>query len=129
MNTRANLSVLWVFLTANYIFCDIFSLYYGPTLNQLLTGAVDGIEMSENFLLGFSIVMELPMAMIVGARFLPHRINRIANIAIALLMTLVQAGSLFAGSNTLHYYFFSAVEIATSLCIAWIALRWRQQLD
>ncbi|XCF04948.1 DUF6326 family protein [Tamlana crocina] len=37
-------SKLWVSLTVNYIFCDVFSLYDSVFLNELLNGNVGGIE-------------------------------------------------------------------------------------
>lgn len=129
MSTPAKLSLLWIFLTVNYIFCDVFTLFHGPTLSKLLTGTMDGMEINEQFLLGFGILMELPMLMILGARFLPEGMNRIANLAVAALMTLVQSATVFAGGSTLHYLFFSAVEIATTVVIFWMALRWRPQTD
>jgi hypothetical protein len=129
MSMRSKLSLLWIFVTVNYIFCDVFTLHHGPTLNQLLTGTVNGIEMNQTFLLGGAVLLELPMAMIVAARLLPFGPNRIANIAVGLIMTVVQGASLFVGDNTLHYMFFSVIEIATTLTIFWLALRWRAQAD
>lgn len=125
MQIRNTLSTLWVFLFLNFIFCDVFSLMYPPTIQQLASGtAIGGIEMTQGLLVGFAVVMELGMVMVLAARFLPRRINRPANILVAQLLIAVQIGSLFAGENTLHYWFFSAVEIITLGAIAWIALRW-----
>ncbi|HHC30033.1 MAG TPA: hypothetical protein ENK80_05675 [Rhodobacterales bacterium] len=125
MQIRTTLSTLWVFLFLNFIFCDVFSLMYPPTIQQLASGtAIGGIEMTQGLLVGFAVVMELGMVMVLAARFLPRRINRSANILVALLLIAVQVGSLFAGENTLHYWFFSAVEITALAAIGWIALRW-----
>lgn len=127
MPTRSLLSVLWIFLFLNFIFCDVFSLMYPPMVQQLAAGStVDGIEMSQPFLLVFAMIMEAGMIMVVAARLLPYAVNRIANIVLGLALALVQAGSLFAGDNTLHYVFFSIVEIVTLFAIVVIALRWKQ---
>lgn len=122
--TKNLLSKLWIFLTVNYIFCDVFSLYHSKFLNKLLLGKVDGIEFTEPFLLSFAIIMEIPMLMIVLSIILKNKINRILNIIVGLLMIVIQVGSLVTGSNSLHYIFFSGIEINTLLLIIYIAWRW-----
>lgn len=121
--TKNLLSKLWIFLTVNYIFCDVFSLYHSKFLNELLLGKVDGIEFTEPFLLSFAIIMEIPMLMIVLSIILKNKINRILNIIVGLLMIVIQVGSLVTGSNSLHYIFFSGIEINTLLLIIYIAWR------
>ncbi len=118
------LSTLWIFVTVNYIFCDVFTLMHHEDLRQILSGNVGGIEMTQGFLLAFAFVMEIPMIMIILTRVLGYKLNRWLNIIAGIVLTLVQAASLFAGSNTLHYIFFSIVEIASTVVISWIALRW-----
>ena len=85
-----------------------------------------GMEITETFLLGFSVIMELPMLMIVMSRLLPYKFNCLANIAVEIFMTLVQTATLF-GDNMLHYVFFSMIEIATTIIIVWIAIRWKNE--
>jgi hypothetical protein len=121
---RDLISTLWIFATVNYIYCDVFSLHYAPNLQQLLTGNVDGLEISEEFLLVFSVIMELPMLMILLTKILPLKVNRVANIAIALIMSAIQIWSLTMGGNTYHYLFFSVVEIATTLLIVYLSITW-----
>ena len=53
MDKKIVLSTLWIFVTINYIFCDVFTLFYAPDLNNFLTGYVGDIELSQNFLLTF----------------------------------------------------------------------------
>ncbi len=121
---RDVISTLWIFATLNYIYCDVFSLHHGPNLQNLLTGNVDGFEISQEFLLAFSVVMELPMLMIVLTKVLPIKVNRVLNCLAALFMSCVQLWTLYLGGNTLHYMFFSAVEIATTFLIFFVALKW-----
>jgi len=128
MNTglrkRDLISTLWIFATVNYIYCDVFSLHHAQSLQKLLTGNVDGFEISEEFLLAFSVIMELPMLMIVLAKILPIKVNRLINCAVALIMSCVQLWTLYSGGNTLHYMFFSVIEIATTLLIFFLAIKW-----
>ncbi len=122
---RQTLSTLWIFLVANYLFCDVLSLMDPRLIQGLASGNVPGLALDEGFLLLSGIVMEILMAMILASRFLPHRANRIANLVAAPAMALVQIGSFSMGSHpTLHYWFFSTVEIATAGIIAFAAWRW-----
>jgi hypothetical protein len=124
MKTTKNLlSKLWIFLTVNYIFCDVFSLYQSKFLKELLTGKVDGIVFTEPFLLSFAIIMEIPMLMIVLSMIIKDKVNRILNIVAGVLMIIIQIGSLATGKNTLHYIFFSIIEISTLLLIIYVAFK------
>ena len=81
--------------------------------------------MTESFLLCAGFLMEIPMAMIVVSRLLEHRSNRCINLVAGTLMTMVQIGSFWMGTApTLHYMFFSAVEIATTATVVWTAWKW-----
>lgn len=126
MNTRDLLSVLWIFLMVNYLFCDIFTLHYAPMLQMFLEGKVGGIELNQEFLLTFAVILELPMLMIVLSKVMNYRIARYANLAVAAFMTLQQSATLTMGF-TLHYLFFSIFEISASALIFVIAWRWKQQ--
>jgi len=125
-NTKNLLSKLWVFLTVNYIFCDVFSLYHSKFLNELLRGEVDGIEFTEPFLLNFAIIMEIPILMIVLSILIKNKVNRIINIVVGLFMILIQIGSLVTGANSLHYIFFSSIEISTLIFIIYTAWEWKK---
>jgi len=119
------LSTLWIFVTANYIFCDVMTLMNAEDLQQILTGTVGSLEMTPNFLLGAAIFMEIPFVMILLSRVLKYKANRVFNIAAGTIMTLIQIMSLFVGSGaTPHYTFFSIVEISCTAFIVWYAWTW-----
>ena len=126
MNKKVLFSTLWIFVTVNYIFCDVFTLFHSESLKQLMTGEMGGMEINQSFLLSFSILMEMPMVMIVLSRILSYKSNRLANIIVALIMTIVQAATLFTADNTLHYIFFSIVEVGTTSFILYSAWNWTE---
>jgi len=125
MDKKVVLSTLWIFLVANFIYCDVFGLHHHELLRDLLTGSVGNMQITQEFLLGFSVLMEISMAMILVSRFMKPKYNRILNIISGLLFASVQTWSLTDGSATLHYWFFSVIEIATCISIVWIAWRWK----
>jgi hypothetical protein len=127
MDRKQLLSNLWIFLTVNFIFCDVFTLMHSEDLKKILTGNVDGTQISQQFLLGFAFIMEIPMLMILVSRVLRHPSNRILNVVFSVLLAIVQIWSLTAGGNTMHYWFFSIIEIATLISILLLAWFWKKE--
>ncbi|WP_421897869.1 DUF6326 family protein [Marinoscillum sp.] len=74
------LSTLWIFVTLNYLYCDVITLMSAEMLSALLTGEVAGIQMNEVTLLGVSMLMEISIVMVLLSRVLNRRANRWANI-------------------------------------------------
>jgi hypothetical protein len=89
------LSVLWIFLTVNYIYCDIFSLHHAETLQAFLSGQMGGMRLTEEFLLSFAFIMQIPMIMIVLSRFLVFKFNKCLNIIAALISGSIQSYTLY----------------------------------
>ncbi len=125
MNNKSLLSTLWIVLVVNFMFCDIFTLMHSEDLENLLKGSIDGVPISQGFLLTFAIVMEIPIAMILISRLLKSKPNRIINIISGVLLAIVQLWSLTVGNVTLHYWFFSIIEITLCISIVVIAWRWK----
>lgn len=123
---RRVVSALWLFAVLNYLYCDVLGLYYAEDLNALLTGELGGIRMTQGFLLGAAVLMTIPMGSVLVSRIAPHRVARWTSVAAGTVMTVVQVVSLTVGSApTLHYIYFSIIEIATTAFIVWYALaRW-----
>ena len=125
--TAMLLSKMWVFLSLNYIFCDVLSNMEMSALQMLLEGNVGGVPMTEGMLLFAGISLEIPFLMVLLSIILPYKANRITMMAAAILMIIYQLGSFFFGSDvTLHYTFFSGVEILGNIAILVLALRWKQ---
>src|SRR3546814_3416581 len=59
------LSTLWIFVTLNYLYCDILTLMSPEMLNSLITtGGAGGIDMNETTLLGAAILLEIPIGLV-----------------------------------------------------------------
>ncbi|WP_193164866.1 DUF6326 family protein [Microbulbifer hainanensis] len=120
------LSTLWIFVTLNYLYCDVLSLMSPEMLNSLIsTGGVDGMTMDEPTLLGAAVLLEIPILLVLLSRILKHKANRLANIIGGSIMTLVMAGTLLMGGS-LHYIFFAIIEIATTSFIVWFSWTWTE---
>lgn len=127
MDMKSKLSTLWIFATLNYLYCDVASLMDRKLLTGYLAGNVNGLEVSQGFLLGAGVLVEIPIAMVLLSRVLKDRANRWANIAAGTVMTVVQLATLFlGGSPTMYYLFFSVIEIATTASVVWLAWKWSE---
>jgi hypothetical protein len=122
------LPFLWIFLTANYIYCDVFILHDARYLAAFLSGDVGGMKITENFLLAFSVVMQIPMIMIVLSRFLANSLNKYFNIIAGIITTTVQSFTVAMGGSTIYFKFFSFFEIGTGLLIIYFAITWKQEV-
>ncbi|WP_448207037.1 DUF6326 family protein [Azospirillum sp. sgz302134] len=124
---KARLSALWIFATLNYLYCDIITLMNPDLLKQFLAGSVEGMDITQEFLFGAGVLMEIPIAMVLLSRVLTYRVNRIANMVAGAIMTAVQVATLFSGTPTPYYVFFSSLEIATTAFIFRYAWRWLEE--
>ena len=113
-DTKAMLSMLWVFVILNMMYADVISLM-DPT-SAIRTRMV-GTPMSPGFLLAGGILMETAIAMVILSLLLPYKASRWVN-------TIVVAVNIFAvvtGGHGLYYVFFAAVEVLAMLLIVWLA--------
>lgn len=122
IDAKVLFSTLWIFLAVNYIYRDILSNMEPGTLQGYLAGTVGEITITQGFLLAGALMMEIPFAMIFLSRVLKGAANRWANIIAAILMVVIEIGTMgFGTTPTLHYLFYSVIVIACNLFIAWYA--------
>lgn len=114
------LSVLWVFVTLNYLYGDLAMMIFRPESYERM---VQG--MSEALILAATTVMEVPMIMVVLSWVLPRRANRLANVLAGVGFTLFVALTLTGGGPAPFYVFLSAIEMASTVFIVWYAWTWR----
>jgi len=122
---KSKLSILWIFATLNYLYCDVVTLMDPNLLKQFLAGNLGGMSVSQGFLLGASVLVEIPISMVLASRLLGYRANRVANIAAGATMTAVQLLSVVAKAPAPYYLFFSVIEIACTASIVWFAWKWQ----
>ncbi|MGD1843025.1 MAG: DUF6326 family protein [Thermonemataceae bacterium] len=125
IDRKALFSTLWIFVTLNYLYCDLMGLMDVNMLKQYLTGTVEGMYISEDFLLMAALLMELPMAMIVLSRILTQKLNRWVNIFAGTIKTAVMILTLLIGFTS-YYLFFATIEISTTTFIVIYAWHWRE---
>jgi Family of unknown function (DUF6326) len=129
---RPLLSTLWIFLVLNYLFADVYALFFDPVLQKAatqerLSGHVGSIEITQEFVLLTAIILQTAIVMVVLSRVLPYRANRWCNIIVGSLQTAYAATSLVGNTfPDLFSIFFVAVKVACTLLIVWYAWTWRR---
>jgi hypothetical protein len=93
------LSTLWIFVTLNYVYCDVVTLFSYVSFKS-------PIQYTQGFLLGAAILVEIPIGMVLMSRIMKYRSSRWASIIAGAIMTVVQTVTLFVGTPAPYYVFF-----------------------
>ena len=113
------LSTLWIFAMLNYLYADVFTLFFNPTAQK------ETLAMPQGPVMVFAILMETAIVMVLLSRILKYRANRWANIAAGIFHTAFVSWSLFGETQPLFYMFFASIEIVCTLFITWYSWKWR----
>ncbi len=124
INVKMKLSALWVVLMFLYIYADIFSLYKPGQVEELISGRMGPLPVTQGSLLTASILMVIPAVMVFLSLTLKKKVDRWANIILGVLYTAVNIGNL-VGETWAFYIFFGIVEMALTLLIVGHAWKWR----
>jgi hypothetical protein len=120
-NQKTLVSTLWVFVLMNMIYADIIGMLRPGYLDLLERYSR---ELDKGTVLIFSILMEIPIAMIILSRLLPTKAKNIAHfIAIPVSIMYVVFGGLT--DPPYSYIFFASIEILTVIAIGLIVWRSR----
>jgi len=126
---RERLSLLWLFALLNYLYADVLALF------AFIGSPNTAPHLPQWALLGSAVLMEIPIAMILACRFLPFRVNRLANIVAGAFLTLVNGFLTFVLPFTNGdfrdpifpaYVFFATIETVATLLIVWKAWTWSE---
>ena len=118
---RPTLALLWLFAILNMVFRDIHEFTMASTINEILSGTVNGNPMSETVLLFGAFAVELLLLAFLLTALLPPRWSRTMNLA---LVPAAVAGMFFIPPADPDDYFFAAVELFAFAAIFTMAWRW-----
>lgn len=127
---RPVLSTLWIFLVLNYLYADVYVLFFDPALQkeatqERLSGHVGSLQITQEFVLLTAIVLETALVMVLLSRVLPYRANRWFNIVVGLFQTVFAATGLVGQTSPdLFSIFYITVEVACTLFIIVYAWTW-----
>lgn len=125
MNVRPQtlLSTLWIFVILNIFARDFHELGRPGMLQQVMSGVVDGITITEELMLLGGIMIEIFIVMVALSQVLKYRVNRCVNMIVGPIAIMIVVMTNL--SPDLDNIFFMTIEIITLLAIIGVAWRWR----
>jgi hypothetical protein len=124
INVKIKLSALWITLMFCYTYADILGFYAPGNLQELLSGEIAGIQMTQGLLLGSAILMVVPSMMVFLSLVLKAKTNRLVNIIVGIVYIGVLGSTFFTGRNPAYYLLFATLKAVLLVLILWHALKW-----
>ncbi len=127
IDIRIKLSAIWASVMSCYIYCDYFDLYVPGKLDDMIAGTSLFGSASQGVLLGLSSIMLVTSLMICLSILVPAKVNRVINIAVGLIMTLM-LGYITYLTGWYFYKMYAAVETVLTMMIVWYAWNWPKEV-
>lgn len=124
LSTPEMLSTLWIATLLADVLRGIHETIRPGFIRELaVDGTVYGNEVTDGDLALYGVMLGYLSAVVVLSRILPHRWNRVANLAASLMMI---SGVLVSWPKDPDDLIFGTVQIAGSLAVLAICIRWTQ---
>ena len=125
INVKIKLSVLWICLMFFYLYNDVLSFFQPGTIEELITGDIGGMQMTQLFLFGAAVLMAIPIFMVFLSLALPAKVNRWVNIVVGIFHVVVLVATLIVPGDLWAYYaFYMLLEAVFIIIIVWHAWKW-----
>ena len=117
-NTKTTIVLLWIAVSLNIIFADIFSI-----IIEFVDGGILEIPIEAKTMMAIAAILtNIQKLMVILTWVLPHRVNRIAILIAAPITILYVIGG---GSLLPHYLIMVSIEV---ILLVWIiVLTWKWQ--
>ena len=124
IDVKIKLSALWITLMLFYIYADILGFYSPGIIENVISGEIAGVQLTEGYLLIMAVWMALPSLMVILSLTLKAGINRWINLVMAVLSFVVLGVTFFVGEFSIRYTAQALVEAVLIVLIAWYAWTW-----
>jgi len=127
---KVRISVLWLFYAVTWPVAMLLFLLGPGGIEQVMSGEVEGTQITTGFLLFMSLFWLIPLIMAFLSVTLRDAANRWANlilgIVVAAFEVLHMLGHLLQGQLTSLHLVSSVASIVVPALIAWYAWKWRK---
>ena len=123
VGVRLKISALWIAMLFLFAYGDLFGFFKPGQIEEVISGEISGIKITQVFLLGASVYVAIASAMVFLSLVLKPRVNRWTNIVLAVLFIVSIAVSI-VGETWAYFIFLSIAEIGLLLLIVWYAWTW-----
>ncbi len=119
------LAGLWASVMFCYVYSDLISFYIPGRIEKVAQGDLGPLGVASHpMLAGIAAVMAIPSLMVALCLHLPYKANRIANLILGSVYTVMIAATMFTAPP--HYVLLGSIEIALTGYIVFFAWRWPQ---
>jgi len=127
VGVRLKISALWVVLLFLYAYGDLFGFFKPGQIQDVVSGEISGIEITDGFLFAVSVYVAIASVMIFLTLVLRPAAARWSNVLLAILYiaTIVAA----AIGESAYYWFLSVVEIAALALVVRYAWTWPRETN
>ena len=119
---KIKLSGIWVALMLTYLLGDVLRIFSG----DFSTGAIGEMQISQGMYLGLAIIMVIPILMVFLSLTLKYKVNRWANIGVAIFFFLFNAVGL-PTYPSFYDQFLIVVGLVFNGLTVWYAWKWSEQ--
>ena len=114
------LSTLWIFVLMNMVFRDLHQFGNKGFLEEMMSGEVNGVVITEQLMLVGGILAEVPILMVLLSRILNNKVNKWTNIIAGTITMGVFATSIPAADmDDIFYMIIEVVAILWIFKISW----------
>ena len=128
VNVKIILAALWTAVMFIYVYADIKTLFQPEIPEQIISGIVGGMTISQSFLFAAAVLMSVPPIMILLSLILKPGINRVVNIVVSSLHIILIIITRFVPGKIWYYYiYYQSIEAIFHFLIIWFAWKWPVQ--
>ena len=117
--------MLWIVLLFLYAYGDIFGFFKPGRIEEIVSGEISGIDITEGFLFAVSVYIAIASVMVFLTLVLRPAAARWSNATLAILYIATMVAA--AIGESAYYWFLSVVEIAVLALIARYAWTWPRE--
>jgi len=118
-DVRIKLSAIWVSLMLTYLLGDVLRIFSG----DFEAGEIGGMEITQAMYLGLAILMVIPIIMVFLSLTLKQRVNRWANIIVAIFFFVFNLIGLPTYPSA-YDQFLIVVGLGFNVLTVWYAWKW-----
>jgi uncharacterized protein DUF6326 len=126
IGVRLKISALWIAMLFLFAYGDIFGFFRAGVIEDVITGEVSGIKVTQAFLFAVSVYIAIASVMVFLTLVLKPMVNRWTNIVLPILYIVSIVASVI-GEDWAYFWFLSIAESALLFLIAWYAWTWPVQ--
>ena len=125
---KIKLTVLWLFLAVGYsAYCILDTARPGVMEGMTLGGVYEGMVVTEELLLFFTVFWLIPLTMAFLSLTLKDSANRWANIILSIFWASIWIIDMIEGGLLLAQYLIEVSMIVVVALIVWYAWKWPKQ--